>query len=543
MTGSTKVSKNPELERAALATLQGLQRENGYVSNQDVAKAATALECTPRRIRRMLQRGYVRAPRRPSWQAPEDLTTRLMRHKGSIALVHKEMCETGQNPGISVRTMQRYMASHYDQRLLAGARGGYQAMIASLPTLERDTPCRNDEWAIDHTLLPVWVLLSDGSVVKPWMTTVLDAATRMVMAVTISPFSPTTEESVETIALAAEGFTTEEGDFVGGQPQMLHSDRGGDLVTRAMTLGLIEAGTGRSFTEAYTPQQNGKIERWHRTLKAEALPLLPGYDRTDYWPNDPRRDAQPVLDPAGLLPIESLQHAVLKWLRTYNFDRSHRGLGGRTPFEAWRADETPIQRVDAQAIRASMTQQITRTVRRARVEWDKRFYQLPTTRVPEGVDPETGEVLGDTLWQELVEKKQVILRFLPTRVEFVEVYTAHGEYIGRAVWTKLLDASEAAKAVGVRRKAIRTMRTSLEDIAAADAASNQAHKDRATAAEPSEDDKTYGARAAGTTRSRKKAQSASTSTRKAAQHERERTQFELLNNTVVARTGTDDLDF
>src|SRR5947209_2693290 len=103
---STKVTKNPELERAAFATLQRLQQENGHVSNREVAQAATALQCTPRRIRRMLQRGYVRAPR-TQWKATEDLTTRLMRHKGSIAQMHEQMCEKGLSPGVSVRTLQR----------------------------------------------------------------------------------------------------------------------------------------------------------------------------------------------------------------------------------------------------------------------------------------------------------------------------------------------------------------------------------------------------------------------------------------------------
>lgn len=536
---SPTVSASPELEDTVLASLRRIKQRDGQVSNQDVIRAATVLQCSTRRIRRMLQRGYVRAPRDP-WKPNADLTVRLIRHKGSIAQMHLNLCKQKKEPDVSVRTMQRYFATQYDQRILAGARGGYQAMVAALPTLERHTECRNDEWATDHTLLPVWVLLADGSVVKPWMTTVLDAATRMVMSVTIGPSTPTTEESVETVALAAEGFTTEDGIFVGGQPQTLHSDRGSDLATRAMTIGLIEQGTGRSFTEAYTPQQNGKIERWHRTLKTEVLPLLPGYDRSDYVPNDPREDPKPVLNPAGLLPIEALQHEVLKALREYNFDRPHRALDGKTPFDAWCADETPIQRVDAQAIRASMTQQIRRTARRGRIEWEKRFYQLPSTQVPDSPDPETGEPrFGEKLWRARVEGKHVHVRFLPTRTEFVEVYTTYGEYIGRAPWTRLLDASEAAQAVADRRKAIRTMRTSLEDIAEADAAAKQAMKDSATAAEPSADDKTYGAKQSTAKGQAKRAESAAAAKRKAAERERNRNDLAAMSTAVHARTGTD----
>jgi transposase InsO family protein len=530
----------PELEASVLTTLLRRKKETGFVSNKDVQNAASVLGCSTRRIRRMIERGYVRARRSP-WKPDADLTMRLVRHKGSVAQMHKVLCEQKKDPGVSPRTMQRYFATQYDQRLLAGARGGYKAMLATLPTLERHTLRRNEEWAIDHTQLPVWVRLADGTIVKPWMTTIIDAATRMIMAFTISPQNPTTEESVETVALAVEGFTTEDGIFVGGQPETLHSDRGSDLVTHAMTLGLIVHGTARSFSEAYTPQQNGKIERWHRTLKDEILPLILGYDRSDWVPNDPRVEPTPVLNPAGILPIEALWPEIAKPLRAYNFERFHRALD-KTPFQAWcdQEQQTPITRVDPQAIRASMTQHLDRTVRRARVQWEKRFYQLPNTRVPEGRDPETGETrFGEQLWKQRLEGKPVQMRFLPTRIEYVEVYTTYGEYVGQATWTNLLDASESAQALADRRKAIRTMRTSLADIAKAEAEAKQAMKDEATAAEPSEDDKTYGPRPS-TAKPRKRAESAGATKRKATEKARTRTDHAAVTATVLARTGTDD---
>lgn len=538
-------TRAPELEASVLTTLMRRKKETGYVSNKDVENAATVLDCSTRRVRRMIERGYVRAHRSP-WQPTGDLKAdvhrRLLQHKGSVAQMHLKLCEQKKDPGVSKRTMQRYFATQYDQRLLAGARGGYRAMLASLPTLERHTLRRNEEWAIDHTQLPVWVRLADGTIVKPWMTTIIDAATRMIMAFTISPHNPTTEESVETVALAIEGFTTEDGVFVGGQPETLHSDRGSDLVTHAMTLGLIVHGTSRSFSEAYTPQQNGKIERWHRTLKDEVLPLIPGYDRTVWVPNDPRVEPTPVLNPAGVLPIEALWVEIGRPLYAYNFDRSHRALDGKTPFQAWseQKDLTPIVQVDPQAIRASMTQHLTRVVRRARVQWDKRFYQLPNTRVPESRDPATGEMRRDQgLWLERLEGKTVQMRFLPTRIEYVEVYTSDGEYVGQAHWTELLDSSETAQALANRRKATCTMRTSLQDIAKAEAEAKQAMKDEATAAEPSEDDKTYGP-LPDAAKPRRRAQSAGATARKTTEKARKRADLEAVNATVLARTGTDD---
>jgi len=62
--------------------------------------------------------------------------------------------------------------------------------------------------------------------------------------------------------------------------------------------------------EPYTPQHNGKIERYHRTFKEQE-----GYT----WPYD--------------LTTEELNYKLKLWLFEYNFKKKHRGLGmkGLTP--------------------------------------------------------------------------------------------------------------------------------------------------------------------------------------------------------------------
>ncbi|MGY1615911.1 transposase [Geodermatophilus sp. SYSU D00691] len=528
------VTVSPEREASVLATLLRIRDAHGQVSNRDVRIAADALQCSTRRIRRMLERGYVCKPRE-RWKPEADPTIRLIRWQGSVSQVYDDLCEKGKEPGVSKRTMQRYFATDYDQRLLAGARGGYQALKAASPLFEREVAHRNDEWATDHTQLPNWVLLPDGTYAKPWMTTILDSATRMVLAFTISAYTPTTEESVETVAVAMEGYTTEDGEFIGGQPLTLHSDRGSDLATHAMTIGLIEHGTGRSFSEAYTPEQNGRIERWHRTVKREVCAGLPGFDRSDYRPNDPRREPTPV-DPASMLPIEALRLEIAKALRRYNFERPHGSLNGLTPYEAWCADPAEIRPADTQAIRASMTQELTRKVIRSRVRWDGRHYMMPATVVPE--ESQAPEARKGMRWRQLVEGKDVRLRYFPSRVEFVEVYTLTGDYVGRAHWTKFLDASEAAQAAADRRALTRTLTTSLEEIAKADAEAKQGLRADATAGRPTEDDIAYGPRPSAGKRSTKR--SASADQQKTAERDRARADHEAMHATVLARTGTDD---
>ena len=63
----------------------------------------------------------------------------------------------------------------------------------------------------------------------------------------------------------------------------------------------------------YCPEENGKIERFHRTLNEKAL-------RFGFYPKD---------------PLETMQYKLNLFLHYYNYQKKHRGLGmeGRTPVQ------------------------------------------------------------------------------------------------------------------------------------------------------------------------------------------------------------------
>jgi transposase InsO family protein len=67
------------------------------------------------------------------------------------------------------------------------------------------------------------------------------------------------------------------------------------------------------FNEPYHPEQNGKVERYHRTFKREAV-----------WRTMSFRD-----------PVETLRYKTDLWMRHYNYERPHGGLSmnGLTPAE------------------------------------------------------------------------------------------------------------------------------------------------------------------------------------------------------------------
>lgn len=524
-------------EDHVLEALLRLHKELGHVPNEDVRRAAALLNCSTRRIRRMIHRGYVRQGTEAWTPDPDTCQTLLVECQGRITLLQEKLAEKGKAPAVSVRTMQRGFAGRYSQQQLEAARKGYRAMWAMCPTVDHVVEARNEEWCMDHTKLPIYVRYPDGTYGKPWMTTVMDSATRIVLAVTVGPDTPTTEESVETIAIAVEGYTSEETGFVGGVPHALLSDRGGDLLTRAMTLGLIEQGIDRRTTEAYSPHQNGRIERWHRTIKEEACPSLPGFVREDRTARDDRKEGAPIEDPETLLPIEAVTYEVLKAVREYNTTRSHSSLDNRTPAQAWAQDTTEITRADVGAVRASMTQQDVRTVSRGTVRLNNLKYVLPHAKTTvNGVEH---------YWRDLVEGKQVVVRHLRTRPEFVELFSMQtGENIGRALATKWLDSDEANKHLAHRRRHIATLNTSIEAIAEANALGVQALRESALTAQPADDHEVaFGpGPTPKTSRSKKRTESAATKERKRKAAEAQQERLDRLADTVnsAAPTGSAD---
>lgn len=102
------------LEEATFAALLRIRESDGHVSNEDVRNAATTLQCSERRIRRILARGYVRRP--AVWRPDEVLAQHLEGETASTPQIHAALRRDGMDPGVSVRTLQRYIADQYLQR-------------------------------------------------------------------------------------------------------------------------------------------------------------------------------------------------------------------------------------------------------------------------------------------------------------------------------------------------------------------------------------------------------------------------------------------
>ena len=95
--------------------------------------------------------------------------------------------------------------------------------------------------------------------------------------------------------------------------QKIRTDQGTEFVNGLVKGFLEENGIPHRKNTPYCPEENGKIERFHRTLNDKCI-------RFGLSPHD---------------SLETMQYKLNLFLHYYNFKKKHRGLGmdGRTPME------------------------------------------------------------------------------------------------------------------------------------------------------------------------------------------------------------------
>ena len=115
-----------------------------------------------------------------------------------------------------------------------------------------------------------------------------------------------------------------------GLPHAIRTDNGNPFATRAiaglsaLNVWWIKLGVGHQRIEPGQPQQNGRHERMHRTLKAETT-----------RPPEPTMQAQ--------------QERFDLWQRQFNTERFHEALDGATPASVYRPSVSPEPAPDARA--------------------------------------------------------------------------------------------------------------------------------------------------------------------------------------------------
>ena len=98
--------------------------------------------------------------------------------------------------------------------------------------------------------------------------------------------------------------------------QKIRTDQGKEFINHKVTNILAEYNIDHRKNTPYCPEENGKIERFHRTLNDKAL-------RYGFRPSD---------------SLDMMQYRLNLFLHYYNFEKRHRGLGmeGMTPVQKLR---------------------------------------------------------------------------------------------------------------------------------------------------------------------------------------------------------------
>ncbi len=99
-----------------------------------------------------------------------------------------------------------------------------------------------------------------------YLSTILDDFSRYIIAWKFCK-KISTENAIETLELALRA-TNMNGDTVAASPKLL-SDNGGPYQSREFAKYLSKNGITHTHGRPYHPQTQGKIERWHRTLKTD----------------------------------------------------------------------------------------------------------------------------------------------------------------------------------------------------------------------------------------------------------------------------------
>jgi hypothetical protein len=165
-----------------------------------------------------------------------------------------------------------------------------------------------------------------------------------------------------------------------GLPRKLVVDQGAAYRSKTLQGICARLGIHLVYCRPYAPEGKGKLERWHRTLRAQFL-------------NE--------LDPREVLAIEDLNARLWIWLAQVYHVRPHGGLNDQTPLERYQQDLPKIRQLGLLAPRIDeiFYHRVARKVRKdGTVSYLGQCFEVPYElshqRVLLVVDPHAGKVIG-----------------------------------------------------------------------------------------------------------------------------------------------------
>jgi len=400
---------DPERRRAAVERL-GQLREAGELTAAHVRLAASGLGVRERTVWRWLRlaAGEPGTPAgRVSYQLSEADREAYARYRGNVAAVHRARQAVLASPAapvvlaagvpvpaslrdgwrgatpVAIRTLQKAFCRELTAAEAAAWAEGEEGHRAAGVYLTRPAGHRNQVWEMDHKQLPILVMPPRGAACCPWLTTVIDDATRVLAgwAIALTPHAGTVLTAVR-MALVHD---PARGPF-GAIPARVRIDRGLEFAAEAVHDAFAALSIDPRRLPAFSPHRKGKVERVHRTIDQTLLCGLPGFtggprDASGrlYGPLDDRFAARQTAGagPVTPMPIEALAALFAQWADWYNNERPHDGLDGRTPLQAWQDDPGPLHRISAGKLRHLLLASTERIIGKDGIRFNNLAYIAP----------------------------------------------------------------------------------------------------------------------------------------------------------------------
>lgn len=221
-----------------------------------------------------------------------------------------------------------------------------------------------------------------------------------------------------------------------GVPSKIKTDNGSDFKAQATQRLLAALGVEVEYSDPYSPQQKGHVERAIRTFQHDCATLLPGFVGHSVADRKRIEDRKGFADRLGQDTADAfavslggpeLQAQVDRWEGEIYDHRDHAGLDGISPAQAAARSTTPIRRIDERALDILLMPAAggdgIRTVTKFGIRIDHHHYVV----------------------HEAMPGDRVLVRMDPTDAGRVLAFDADtGRYVGQGICPKLRGISAAA---------------------------------------------------------------------------------------------------
>ena len=311
-------------------------REPG-VSVEEVAKIVGKHHSTLYRMKKRAEAGETLIDRRlistgmPSkvddMRAGWALAFLSSRQGASLSLACRELnkvAEANGWPETNYYGLYRYIEKMPSDLRQLLAEGSKSMLLKSMPVGRRENYRLLELVQGDFTELPIWTLdLANGKIFKPYMTGVIEAASRVVMGVKFHKSPP---DAIEVVGTVRKAFLPKDDPAFPfwGVPEVFQSDNGGVFVGTQLTEAAQRTGFIVDPIAIGQPEENGKIERFFGTFSRGFLARLEGYADQSSGKAKAER---------GVIPYPVLERLAWNYLIEYSAT-VHSEINS-TPWEKW----------------------------------------------------------------------------------------------------------------------------------------------------------------------------------------------------------------